>query len=246
MTYSPYNADGSCKTQSSVSSDIAIIASKGFESVRLYSPDCSGLQNVGAAAKSHNLKLVLGIFVSENGLVDGKAQISEITSWAAGNWDDVEMIVVGNEAIFNDYCSVEDLAQFITNARTTFRKAGFQGPITTTEPISILSAHADLLCPTLDVIASNIHPFFNNAIAADKAGDFVAESLQAMEAICPGLVSYNLETGWPSAGLANGAAVPGPDEQKRAVEAIIKAAGGKSAILGFANDAWKAKGEFEV
>ena len=246
MTYSPYNADGTCKDSSSVASDVKSIAAKGFSSIRLYSTDCSGLQNVGNAAKANGLKLVLGVFISNSGIAGGKAQVEEIISWAAGSWGCVEMIVVGNEAVFNGYCTASALANFISSAKSTFAKAGYTGPVTTTEPLNVMSENAHLLCHTLDVAAANIHPFFNADVTADGAGEFVAKELALLESICPGLAVYNLETGWPSAGLPNGAAIPGLSEQAAAIESIKKFAGEKSAFFSFVDDLWKAKGELGV
>lgn len=246
MTYSPYNADGTCKSRSSVASDVKAIAAKGFSSIRLYSTDCSGLQNVGNAAKANGLMLVLGVFISQSGIAGATAQLEEITSWAAGSWGGVQMIVVGNEAISNGYCTASDLAEFISSAKSIFTKAGYTGPVTTTEPLNIMSENGHLLCHTLDVAAANIHPFFNAAVTADGAGEFVAKELALLESICPGLAAYNLETGWPSAGLPNGAAIPGPSEQAAAIESIKKIAGEKCAFFSFVDDLWKGKGEFGV
>lgn len=226
--------------------DIALIAAKGFTSIRLYSTDCSGLNHVGAAVKSHGLKLVLGIYVSDSGIAEAETQIDDIITWTDGDWAHVEMIVVGNEALFNEYCTPPALVDFIKRAKSAFSRAGYSGPITTTEPISILKEHAADLCPILDVVAANIHPFFNSDVTADSAGDFVAKELQNLQAICPGLVSYNLETGWPSAGNPNGAAVPGIKEQQAAILSIEKAAASNSVFFSFVDDGWKEGGEFGV
>lgn len=246
ITYSPYNADGSCKDDASVSADIALVAAKGFTSIRLYSTDCSGLDHVGAAVKSHGLKLVLGIYISDDGIAHAETQIDDIITWTDGDWNCVEMIVVGNEALFNEYCTSAELRDFIAQARSAFAAAGYSGPITTTEPMSILQAHAADLCPILDVVAANIHPFFNSDVTADTAGDFVAMELRNLKAICPGLASYNLETGWPSAGSPNGAAVPGIKEQQAAILSIKKAAASNSVFFSFVDDVWKEGGEFGV
>jgi exo-beta-1,3-glucanase (GH17 family) len=246
MTYSPYNGDGTCKDKASVSSDIAAIAAKGFTSVRLYSTDCSGLLHVGAAVKSHGLKLVLGIYISNRGVADAEAQIKDIIDWTSGDWGRVEMIVVGNEALFNGYCAADALVDLIATAKAAFAKAGYSGPITTAEPINILKEHAASLCPVLDVVAANIHPFFNSDVTADTAGDFVAQELQHLQQICPGLDSYNLETGWPSAGSHNGAAVPGVSEQQAAIISIQKKAGSHSVFFSFVDDKWKDEGQFGV
>lgn len=246
MTYSPYSSSGSCKGAEEVSADIAIIASKGFSSIRLYSTDCSGLENVGGAAKKYNLKLVLGIYISNTGISGAQAQVSAIVSWAAGNWAAVEMIVVGNEAVFNGYASMSDLAAFISSAKSAFKAAGYSGPVTTTEPINILQENAGSLCGVIDVVAANIHPFFNAGVSAFEAGKFVADQLKELEKVCPKLKSYNLETGWPHSGDANGKAVPGKEEQALAIKSIMKHAGGNSVFFSFVDDLWKQPGQLGV
>lgn len=246
MTYSPYTSSGGCKSASAVSADISSIASKGFSSVRLYSTDCSGLQNIGTATAAHGLKLVLGVFISETGISAAESQIGEITSWANGRYDNVEMVVIGNEAVFNGYCTASALAGFLASAKTTLKAAGYSGPVTTTEPLNILQEHATTLCPAMDVASANIHPFFNADVSASNAGSFVAKELSVLETVCPGKEAYNLETGWPTQGLDNGAACPGYAQQKEAIEGIKAATGGKSVFFSFEDDLWKGEGELGV
>lgn len=177
ITYAPYNDDLTCKFASAIAADVASIASKAFTSVRLYATDCRALQYVGAAAAAHGLKMIIGVHIDDPILGLAQPQILEIAAWAtgAGHWEMVEMVVIGNEAIFNELTEAASLAAFIKTARTTLRQAGYKGPITTTEPLSILSDHAKALCPILDVAAANIHPFFHADISADTAGEYVLE-----------------------------------------------------------------------
>ncbi|KAL8732613.1 MAG: hypothetical protein Q9166_002588 [cf. Caloplaca sp. 2 TL-2023] len=248
MTYSPYTPSGGCKPSSDIATDVASIAAKGFSSLRLYSTDCNGLSAVATAAQSHNLNLILGVYISNSGVSAARPQLHEIVTWANGNghWKGVEMIVVGNEAVFNDFATASDLASFVSEAKSAFQAAGYMGPVTTTETIEILSEHAATLCPVSDIAAANIHPFFNGKITASGAGEFVASQLELLSSICPGKEAYNLETGWPSKGSANGAAVPGSWEQRAAVEGIRKIAGEKSAFFSFVDDEWKEEGEWGV
>ena len=234
-------------TSSAISSDIASIAAKGFSSVRLYSTDCDALSAVASAAAIHGLKLVLGIYISDNGISGVEDQVSDITTHFEGDYSMVEMVVVGNEAIFNNYCSGVELAAHISSVRATLQTAGYAGPVTTTEPMSTLQANTADLCDVLDVVGANIHAFFNSDITASQAGAFVSSSLQKLATFCPGDKEvYNFETGWPSAGDANGKAVPGAQEQQIAITAIVAEAGGRSAIVSFANDLWKAEGDLGV
>ncbi|MCJ1407913.1 hypothetical protein MMC19_001984 [Ptychographa xylographoides] len=247
MTYSPYTAAGTCKSQSDITADVASIASKGFSAIRIYSTDCHGLPYVGAAAAAHGLKLVLGIYISSTGIGAAEGQISDITTYFAGNYAQVEMVVVGNEAIFNNFCSGAALATFIAQVKSTLRGAGYAGPVTTTEPMDVLNDNLAALCPVIDVVGCNVHPFFNPQTTAAGAGAFVAAALTTLAGYCDGKPDvYNLETGWPHQGDCNGAACPGLQEQIVAVQGIHAAAGGKSAFFSFTDDLWKAEDSLGV
>lgn len=248
MTYTPYTSGGDCKSASDVSSDIAQIKAKGFSTVRLYATDCSGVQNVGSACKEHGVKMIMGIYIDSTGLSAAQEQVGQLTSWGQSNgWDLVEMVVAGNEAVFNGYCTASELAGFISSVKSSFKAAGFTGPCTTTEPLNIIQENADTICGAVDVIAANIHPFFNGGVSASGAGDFVKSQMSLLSDACGGSKdAYNLETGWPSAGDANGAAIPGTSEQKEAIDSILASAGGKSAIFSYEDDTWKAPGDLGV
>jgi len=246
MTYIPYNDDLSCKSQSVIQADVATIAQKGFTSLRLYATDCSALKHIGSATHIHNLTLILGIHIDDPALSLAQLQLEEIISWADGSWDRVEMIVIGNEAIFNDYITPTGLASYLSHARSHLRFTGYTGPVTTTEPINILYENSIILCPTVDVAAANIHPFFHAEISADMAGEYVADQLAQLERICPGLEGVNLETGWPRRGRPNGNAVAGELAQLVAMQGIMESSGGRSVVLGFGDDGWKDEGEFGV
>lgn len=227
--------------------DITIIAGKGFTTIRLYATDCSGLQNVGAACQANNLKMIIGVFIESSGISGAQPQVTEIAEWGqSGMWDLVVLAVVGNEAIFNGYCSADDLAGFISSAKSTWQQAGYTGPVTTTEPLSTLQESAGSLCGVIDVVACNIESFFTSSVVAESAGTFVAGQLELTGQCCPGLTAYNLESGWPSAGLPNGQAIPGAQQQQDAILDIMDKAGEFTVFFSYSNDPWKAPGPFDV
>ncbi|KAI9764527.1 MAG: hypothetical protein M1840_008353 [Geoglossum simile] len=244
LTYSPYTSGGDCKSASEVETDIADIASKGFNSVRIYSTDCSGLQNVGSSCEKHGLKMIIGVFIDAKGIGAASQQVTDIVSW--GKWSLVQLIVIGNEAIFNGYCSAQQLHDFIASSKSTFSSAGYSGPCTTTEPLNILQQYGSALCDSIDVIGCNVYAFFNSGISADGAGDFVKSQYELVKGICPGKEAYILETGWPSAGSCNGAACPGVSEQKKAIAGTIAAVGDHAVLFSYSDDAWKQPGEYGV
>ncbi|KAM0712514.1 hypothetical protein Q7P37_011611 [Cladosporium fusiforme] len=246
--YTPYAADGNCKSAEAVASDVASIKAKGFTTVRLYATDCEGPQNVGVAAAKEGLKLILGIWVDESGIGSNTdSQIDTLTKWGQDKWDMVEMVVAGNEAMFYGYTDAPGLASFVKDVRSKFRAAGFNGPVGTTEVPGTFTKYADTLCPAVDFAGANIHPFFNTEVSAEGAGDFVTEQLDNIKKACGGeKEAYNLESGWPSLGSANGMAVPGAEDQKIAIKSIMESAGDRTALFSYGNDDWKAPGEFGV
>ncbi|KAG9236306.1 putative beta-glucosidase btgE [Amylocarpus encephaloides] len=242
MTYSPYTTTGDCKDMTSVATDIQAIAKAGFKVIRVYSTDCSGLPNIGAAAEANGLRLILGIFISNTGISGASQQVTEIISW--GKFNLVDLIVIGNEAVFNGYCTASALASFITECKSKFSGAGYSGPCTTTEPLNTWQANAGALCGVVDVVGCNIHPFFNANVAASEAGPFTASQLKIVDGLCPGKTGINLETGWPSGGTCNGKACPGKAEQVTALKSIADSVGGKSVMFSYVDDPWKPAGEF--
>jgi exo-beta-1,3-glucanase (GH17 family) len=245
MTYSPYTESGNCKTKQEVLKDIQVIKQKGFNLVRVYSSDCSGLEFIGDACKELGLNMIVGVYIDSTGTSGAQEQVEAIAKWA--QWSMVELIVVGNEAIQSGYCDAGSLATFIASAKSTFKAAGYTGQVTTTEPINVWQQYgASALCSAVDLVGANIHPFFNADVTAEKAGEFVAQEFKVLEQICSGKDVVNLETGWPNAGMSNGAAIPGVSEQATAVKSIAKAVGSKSIFFSYANDLWKSPGDFDV
>jgi exo-beta-1,3-glucanase (GH17 family) len=240
ITYSPYQDNGLCKDAGTVTSDIAAIAAAGYISVRVYSTDCSSLENIGSACATHGIKLIIGIFISESGCSGAAEQVTAITSWA--QWDLVELIVIGNEAIFGGYTTASELAAFIVSSKSAFSSAGYSGPCTTTEPLNIWQESSETLCEVVDVVGCNIHAYFNGDVEPSGAGAFVAGQLDLVDALCPGKYGINLETGWPSSGNCIGISCPGADAQVAALESLAQTVGGKSVVLSFFNDMWKNPG----
>ncbi|KAK4946874.1 Cell surface mannoprotein mp65, partial [Elasticomyces elasticus] len=60
ISYSPYNADGTCKTQDQVNSDFQKI--NGYSMVRIYGTDCNQASTVLNAVASKGMKLFAGVY----------------------------------------------------------------------------------------------------------------------------------------------------------------------------------------
>ncbi|GFP56296.1 hypothetical protein ACSS6W_006540 [Trichoderma asperelloides] len=245
ITYTPYEpTTGNCKAASEVEKDISDLKNAGFQVIRVYSTDCDTLEHVGGAAKKYGLDLILGVFVKGDGCSyetpDIKVQVDAISAWA--QWDMVKLIVVGNEAIMNNYCSATQLASLITTVKG--KCSGYTGPYTISETLNIWQqpAVSAAICPAVDVAGANIHPYFNTATPASSAGDFVAGQLELLNKVCSGKEAINLECGWPKQGSCNGAACPGASEQATAIQSIREKCGDKTVFFSFDDDMWKQPG----
>jgi exo-beta-1,3-glucanase (GH17 family) len=120
MTYSPFNNDNTCKSESEVLGDIQKMASKGVQSVRVYATECNTLYTVAPALKACGMKLIQGFYITNAGVSSIDSQVEDFVSWMQSdpsNNDLVEMLIVGNEAIMNvcfssdeaDLCSTGSL-----------------------------------------------------------------------------------------------------------------------------------------
>lgn len=245
ITYTPYDNDGGCKSKAAVLSDIALAKLKGFTHVRIYGTDCDTLENVGTACELNNLKMIVGVFIKSSGIQGAQDSVQAICDWA--KWDMVSLIVVGNEAVSSGYVNAGSLAGFISSSAKKFKQAGYNGEVSTTEPINIWQQYGNTLCPAVDVVGANIHPFFNSQTTAKEAGKFVQGEVDIIKKICGGDKKVlNLETGWPSKGNPNGKAVPSPEDQEVAIKGIRESFGSGSVFFSYANDQWKSPGPWGV
>ncbi|KAK6842419.1 Cyclochlorotine biosynthesis protein O [Apiospora arundinis] len=240
MTYTPYAQSGQCKSKGEVMKDVEALTKAGITTLRTYSTDCDTLPNVGAACKAYGCKMIIGIFIdaphcsANNPTVS--EQINAIKNWA--QFDLVEIISVGNEAMLNGYCTAGEIAGLINTCKSTF--TGYSGGYTTADTIAAWqkTGVAETLCGLVEYPAANIHPFFNTQTVASQAGAFVKSQMEILNGIC-GKAGKCYETGWPSQGKCMGAACPGKLEQEVAVTSILKECPKDIVLFSLEDDLWK-------
>jgi exo-beta-1,3-glucanase (GH17 family) len=256
ITYTPYAADGQCKTSMAIASDIKKISEMGFTTIRSYSTDCGVFEYVVPECQKYGLKVIYGIFL-EGGGAGGKgpfssyanSQLEDIKNKAPK--DSVAMVIVGNECMFNNNCQASELGSYIDYVRKELQGAGFPTDvaITTTEPVGTWEEKGAALCSHIDVFTVQVHPYFTASITADMAGDFAAQQLEQAAKVCPEAAAkgkYISEIGWPKSGNSNGKAVASPENQKTAMKKIMEKVGAESCLFSFQDDGWKAPGDLGV
>jgi len=240
ITYSPFSDDHGCKSAEDIASDIADIASKGFSNVRIYSTECYGLKNIGKACRENGIGMIVGLFIKDGGISTSAQDLKDLIAW--NGWDLVKAVIVGNEAIFNNYVTAGGLVEYISTVRQALKDGpGYTGPISTAETVGALESHPEL-CAAVDFVGVNIQPYFDGGRTSSEAGAFLKSQLQAAEKVCGGKEGYILEAGWPSAGKSNGKAIASPEDQKIAVTSYEKNAPGHVSYFTYRNDGWKSPG----
>ena len=233
ISYSPYNADNSCKSTSQVATDLANVS--GYEVIRLYGTDCNQVANVIAATHS-TVHLFLGIF----DITSIQSEVQTIASALDNNWSLVNTISVGNELVNSGSASAAQVVAAISTARAALKQAGYTGPVVTVDTMIAMKNNIDL-CTASDFCAINCHAFFDSNTPASGAGPFVKNWAEQISQLAGGKTTVVTESGWPTQGEANGAAVPSQQDHQTAIQSLRSAfgGGGNLVLYGMYNDLWK-------
>ncbi|MCX7818035.1 MAG: glycosyl hydrolase family 17 protein [Kiritimatiellae bacterium] len=118
-------------------------------------------------------------------------------------------LIVGNEVRLFNRLPLSTLTDFVQQVRVA---TGL--PVATAEPWQIWTgAEGSNLAAAVDVILVHVHPYWDG-VPATGAAAYVARRWSEVTNLHPHKPVWIGETGWPTAGPANGAAVPGIAEQR--------------------------------
>lgn len=233
VSYSPYNADNSCKSAAQVAQDFGLIS--GYSVIRLYGTDCDQVENVLAATKGKGVSLFLGIF----DINQVPSECEKISKAIKGDWHLVNTISVGNELVNNGKASCDQVTAAISQARGALKAAGYTGPVVTVDTMVAMKNNPQL-CHASDYCAINCHAFFDGNVLPDGAGDFVKMWVQMVSDAAGGKEVVITETGWPSQGDPIGKAIPSKANQEAALASIRKTLSSNVIQYNAFNDLWKA------
>ncbi|KAL8862578.1 MAG: hypothetical protein Q9178_001076 [Gyalolechia marmorata] len=230
VSYSPYNADNSCKSTQQVATDFSKIS--GYDVIRLYGTDCNQVSNVLAATKGSNVKFFLGIF----DLAQVQKEAETMSSAVKGDWSRVNAVSVGNEMV-NKGTDPGTVIGAIGQARGLLKGQGYNGPIVTVDTMMAMVKHPEI-CKASDFCAINCHAFFDGKTPAEKSGEFVKGWVDKIGK-ATGKTVVVTETGWPTRGDTNGIAVPSPENHQAAMKSIQGAFANNVIYYSAYNDMWK-------
>lgn len=241
ITYSPYNADGTCKSAGDVASDLSKLQDYGM--IRLYGVDCNQVENV-LQAKTSSQKLFLGIFFVDQ-IQQGVDTISAAIN-QYGSWNDVDTVSIGNELVNGGQANADQVGQYVSTGRSALRAAGYNGPVVSVDTFIAVINNPDL-CQHSDYMAVNAHAYFDQNTAAQDAGDWLLLQIERVYSACGGSKDIVItESGWPTQGQTLGLAVPSHENQAAAISSIKEKCGPSTFLFNAFNDYWKADGAYGV
>ena len=238
ITWSPYHADRSCKSQDETDADFATFQPAAI--VRVYGVDCQQVTMAIAAAETQGMKVFLGLTDIDHLQGDLQSLINQVS----GNWSIVNTISIGNELVNYGTHSVSDVVGAINTARGILGGSGYQGNAVIVDTCSAIVNNPQL-CEASDYVAANCHSFFDPNNNADNAGPWVQNWVGQLENACHKRVVIT-ESGWPHAGQANGDAVPSPENQVVAIASLKSTFSSDFFLFTAFDDLWKAPGAFDV
>ncbi|KAJ5374794.1 Glycoside hydrolase superfamily [Penicillium concentricum] len=220
ISYSPYKADRTCKTQEEVNQDLDRIPEYSF--VRIYGTDCDQTRIVSKAARRHNMRVFAGVY----DLTDFPGSLSAFGDAVTGpdgkkDWSIFHTISIGNELVNAGTNSPGDVAAAVKKARSVLRAQGYNGPVVTVDTFSVLLDHPEL-CQVSDYCAANCHAFFDRTQRPAGAGPYALAQARSISARAGGKRTMITESGWPHGGDSNGGAIPSAENQRLAVASLRK------------------------
>ena len=215
VSYTPFRGEQSPLVEGTradpwqIEEDLALL-SKYTGCVRTYSVT-DGLDNVLASARRHGLKVLEGIWISNNA-AKTRRQIATGIALAKQYPDVITGVIVGNEVLLRGEISVPDLIAIIREV-----KAQVSVPVTYADVWEYWLRYPEVQ-NAVDFVTIHILPYWEDfPIPAWRAAAHVADIRRKVADAMPGKEIVIGEFGWPSAGRMRESARPSRANQARAV-----------------------------
>jgi exo-beta-1,3-glucanase (GH17 family) len=207
FAYTPYAAQyPDClkypPSQNNVTRDMAMM-SQLTNVVRLYGTDCNQTEMVLHSIERLGLtdmKIWLGVWLGNNDTTNARQVDQMYKILEQSGTKNMKGVVIGNEVLFRKDLTLAQLSTYLTDAKSNMTAKGYNLPVATSDLGDNWTAS---LATVVDVVMSNIHPFFGGVVinqAAAWTWDFWQSHDVATTAGMTGKKHIISEFGWPSAG----------------------------------------------
>jgi exo-beta-1,3-glucanase (GH17 family) len=182
--------------------------------VRTYSVDF-GLDRIAEIAKSHGMKVLQGLWLSNRPELSRK-QVATAIALANRFPDVIAAVIVGNEDLLRGEMAAPALVRTIREV-----KAQVPVPVTYADVWEFWLRHRDV-ATAVDFVTIHILPYWEDfPIPARNAASHVDAIRAQMVAAFPGKDVFVGEFGWPSAGRMREGALPSPVNQARTMHEVL-------------------------
>ena len=151
-----------------------------------------------------------------------------------------DIAVVGSETLFRRDFSKDKLIEYIEYVRGKVNDKNI--PVTTSDTATAWNSPE--LVNACDVILVTIYPFFSD-VSAENAAEALKETYEQVKGVANGKQVIISETGWPTAGSPEGAAVPSEENARLYFEEVYewsRAEDIEVIFFGAIDEAWKREG----
>ena len=188
--------------------------SKISRCIRIYSVD-NGLNKVPELASQIGLKVLLGIWISNNRLKNARL-VDTAVALSKKYPDTVTTIIVGNEVLLHGDMTPSDLRELLLSV-----KARVTVPVTYAEVWEYWLRYREIQ-DAVDFVTIHVLPYWDNIPSrAEDAAAHVAAVHKQVSLAFPGKEVVIGETGWPSMGRMREGALPSRINQARVISEIL-------------------------
>ena len=206
MAYTPFNAQyPECLTnppsQNNVTRDMAVL-SQLTDVIRLYGTDCNQTEMVLHAIDRlalTDMKVWLGVWLEKNTTTNDRGLHALNDLLATNGAGPFAGVIMGNEVLFRQDLTEVQLAKILSDTKKNLTAQKIDLPVATSDLGDDWTA---TLADEVDVVMSNIHPFFAG-VEVDVATGWTWSFWQNKDVVLTsGSSKKNIisEVGWPSAG----------------------------------------------
>ena len=206
MDYTPFNAQypaclSNPTSQNNVTRDMAVL-SQLTNAVRLYGTDCNQTEMVLHAIDKlalADMKVWLGVWLGNNDTTNDRGMNAMYDILSKHGVDPFKGVIIGNEVLFREDLTIEALGKVLSNVKTNFTTLKYDLPVATSDLGDDWTA---ALASEVDIVMSNIHPFFAGTTVEEGAG-WTWDFWQTHNVVLTkGTNIKNIisEVGWPSEG----------------------------------------------
>ncbi|KAF8999641.1 glycoside hydrolase superfamily [Cyathus striatus] len=204
-----------CRTQAQWNTLAQDAKNQGFGSIWILGFDCNALDFASYAAAAVGIKVLAGIYFGtvarSRTEIDNDVQTFR-TAYAKYGAERYVGLTIGNEV--DD--TPRNIMAKVYDVRDYLATVGINVPVSTVHTWVQIRDNP-VLCGADFVGANAKFAYFDGGYSSDQAGDFVFRLVvPSLRRACPGKKVYIIESGWPSRGPANHAAVPSVANERSA------------------------------